>query len=318
MGRNRTSAKRAGEYLTDSEFIKRFWCKTDRSVGERNCWEWKSANNGHYGFITFQGKSLYAHKVAYELAKGKIPEGCFISHTCGNTLCINPAHLFANHDRKPLNRVELPAGTRFGRLVVLKEVNQCKPPRRQFQCRCDCGRICVVNIHNLRRGSTRSCGCIAREKLSKRTFRHGDSAHCTQPGHKRLYRIWSNMKERCTNPKHKSYPAYGGSGVTVCLEWGEYAQFKLWALSHDYDDSLTIDRIDCRGNYCPENCRWANATVQANNRRNNKILTHEGRSMTESEWSRYFGVAPSSFRSYLARHDMGKTFEHYEMKAGAR
>lgn len=74
---------------------------------------------------------------------------------------------------------------------------------------------------------------------------------------KRLYSIWSNIKQRCYNKNAKAYKNYGGSGVRVCDDWrNSFLNFQCWALSHGYEDNLTIDRVDSKKDYCPENCQW--------------------------------------------------------------
>ena len=57
-------------------------------------------------------------------------------------------------------------------------------------------------------------------------------------------------------------------------------------MKNGYADNLTIDRIDVNGNYEPDNCRWVTMLIQANNKRDNRILTYNGESHTMAEWSR--------------------------------
>ena len=106
---------------------------------------------------------------------------------------------------------------------------------------------------------------------------HGESHNNRQ----RLYTIWCGMRQRCSNPNREAYKLYGGKGVKLCDEWNDYAAFKTWALENGYKDDLSIDRIDPRKDYCPENCRWltrSENTARANkNHTTRKVIRGEGK-----------------------------------------
>lgn len=104
--------------------------------------------------------------------------------------------------------------------------------------------------------------CSAKEN-GKKCMKHNDS-------YTRLYRIWKNIKQRCTNKKLNNFKNYGGRGILLDNEWkNNYEIFKEWALKNGYEDTLSIDRIDNDGNYEPDNCRWTDKSTQNSNKRKN-------------------------------------------------
>lgn len=125
--------------------------------------------------------------------------------------------------------------------------------------------------------------------------------------HDRLYKIYQRMKSRCYNKNEESYKYYGGRGIKICKEWLEsYANFKKWAIENNYREDLSIDRIDVNGNYEPNNCRWATNKEQQNNRRNNRYIEYNGKTMTLKEWSEYYNIKSYTLSNRLKR---GLTFE---------
>lgn len=125
-------------------------------------------------------------------------------------------------------------------------------------------------------------------------FKHGET-------NTRLFRIWNHMRERCNSPSCKRYSDYGGRGIKVSKEWNEYLTFKKWAINNGYADNLTIERINNNGDYTPANCRWATNKEQANNRRMNRIITIDGRTMNELAWSEFLRIPKYVLRTRLHR-----------------
>lgn len=147
-------------------------------------------------------------------------------------------------------------GRRFGRLTVLHDSGDRFHADVAWLCLCDCGNLTKVPTGSLRKGWTKSCGCLRRESLAKRNvgnkhgYKHGGK-------HTRLYRIWQAMKSRCKHSSMPSYKYYGNKGISVCKDWKEsFVSFRDWAIKNGYNDNLTIDRINYKSNYEPNNCQW--------------------------------------------------------------
>lgn len=191
-------------------------------------------------------------------------------------------------------------GKRFGKLTVLAKSPERRGRSFTWICQCDCGRITHPIVTNrLLHGRTRSCGCL-RGDFNKGRATHGLSR---SP----LYRTWRNMKNRCLNTWAERYKHYGGRGITVCDEWlHNFEAFYDWAIANGYADGLSLDRIDVNGNYCPENCRWADETIQANNKSNNLMVEINGEIKTFAEWSRITGIRYDTLCKRYRRGDRGE------------
>lgn len=118
-----------------------------------------------------------------------------------------------------------------------------------------------------------------------------------------LYSLWYAMRNRCHNPAHGDYPAYGGRGITVCDRWLEPDGFAAFARDMGERPSRdhSLDRIDPDGPYSPENCRWATRLEQARNTRRNRKLAFGGERLTLSEWAARTGLPARLIGQRLGR-----------------
>ena len=179
-------------------------------------------------------------------------------------------------------------GKRYGKLIAIKRVGSIGNTSL-WLCQCDCGKSHTVRLSNLTSGNTKSCGCLKNEQLLT-----------SGSAYEKLYKSWLRMKQRCFDKNTKDYKNYGGRGITVCDEWiHDYENFRNWAYSNGYDDTLSglkcsLDRIDVNGNYEPNNCRWVDVKVQMNNTRSNHYIVLNGEKRTVQQWSEVTGISRST------------------------
>lgn len=147
-------------------------------------------------------------------------------------------------------------GERFGRLLVLhKAEDDVKRSQTRWVCLCDCGKETTVLRGNLRSGSVKSCGCLAKEAVTT----HGRS-------NTRQFSIWTDMKRRCNNENNIGFKSYGALGISYDERWEKFENF--WDdMGDSYSDDLTLERVDPRKDYCKDNCEWVPKEDQSKNKK---------------------------------------------------
>ena len=176
-------------------------------------------------------------------------------------------------------------GHRFGRWTVLEFAGKTPGGLVQWKCRCDCGQISTVQAGSLRRGRTKSCGCLKKRLAAASSTTHGMTHHP-------LYEVWQGMHQRCRNPNGRSYARYGGRGITVDPRWFDFVAFI--ADMGERPEGASIERIDNDGPYSPDNCKWATPAEQGANTRQNRLLTANGETHHLREWSRRLQIDNST------------------------
>lgn len=161
-------------------------------------------------------------------------------------------------------------GQQFHNWTVLAKANPIsngKVTQSAILCRCNCGTEKIVSVSNVKRGRSKSCGCLRGVNLkgadhsgaNNASYRHGMAGTPT-------YTSWYAMRSRCNSVTDERYPDYGGRGIKVSDRWNSFSNFlEDMGLR---PEGTTLDRIDVDGNYEPGNCRWATPLEQAQNKRN--------------------------------------------------
>lgn len=214
------------------------------------------------------------------------------------------------------------SGNKYGNLMVIESVGYGK-----WLCKCDCGNEIITKKYNLTSGQAKSCGCLHRKIVGLRSTTHGLSKHP-------LYKTWHNMRSRCKNPNATKYELYGGKGIKVCSDWdNSFQAFYDWAINNGWQAGFTIDRIDGDNDYCPQNCRWVDYKIQANNTTQVHNITYDGKTMGIYAWAEYLGIDKKMLSSRILRgwdierafttpnikqngYNFGEYMKYYKQKEG--
>lgn len=188
-----------------------------------------------------------------------------------------------------MGRPITPIGTKFGDLTLVARVGA-----KHWQLSCACGGSKTALKGNVLAGRTVSCGCAQRRAARVNgaiTKTHGMT-------HTDTYHIWSSMKSRCHTPSHGLYKKYGARGITVCQRWLDGFENFLADMG-PRPSGMSIDRIDGRLGYFPENCRWATAVEQNNNRRSVPLYSFNGMEKTVTQWADHLGISRHVLRNRI-------------------
>ena len=195
--------------------------------------------------------------------------------SCGKTLEVKSEKLSCKRrkspkscgckDMRPDTRKRM-EGQTFGRFLVIR-LDGSDSAGFRYLCKCSCGNIRTVRGSSLRNGTSKSCGCLNKEIITK----HGMISTPT-------YASRVSARSRCRYEKDSSYPRYGGKGIDICDRW--YDSFEnFFKDMGERPRGMTLDRKDGSKGYYPENCRWATLVEQSSNRNH-----------TQPSFSKYRGV----------------------------
>lgn len=194
------------------------------------------------------------------------------------------------------DRYSIPIGTVLNRWTYLGNDRPANDGSTESLFRCSCGTERFVKRSSVKRGASKSCGCLKAEVARQMMLKHGRS----QDPSGSAYATWSSMFARCYNPKSPSYSDYGGRGIKICNRWHKFENFL--ADMGERPRGTSIDRWpDKNGNYEPGNCRWATQTQQMyNTRRAHEIEIGDARATT-ADLAAASGVSIGRVRYRISR-----------------
>jgi hypothetical protein len=199
------------------------------------------------------------------------------------------------------------SGMVFSRLTAIHAHPKIEGKPVKWHFMCECGNVCDVTMKLVVSGHTKSCGCLAREKLIERNTTHGLAKQ-----YPKTYRTWKDMRARCNNPNNTEFHNYGGRGITICKQWDDFAVF--FADMGARPEGLSIERINVNGNYEPTNCKWADIGEQANNKQSSIRITHNGETKTMTQWARQLGKAHGTLAYRIAHGLEVVTIKDYRIE----
>jgi transposase-like protein len=191
-------------------------------------------------------------------------------------------------------------GNVYEKLTVVEFAGKTKSGDSRWLCKCECGKTTTVARGELRKGSTKSCGCHrARSSGNYKTSE---------------YTSWKEMKRRC-DPNYKDKHLYADRGITLCEQWRTSFNTFLADMGPKPFPEATVDRKNNDLGYTPDNCRWATKLEQSQNTRKARMLTFSGETLCLREWARRLGVRHRTIARRLDEQgwNMEQIVEHYTL-----
>lgn len=166
--------------------------------------------------------------------------------------------------------ISIKTGQRFGRLVAVAHHSRKADGSALWSFKCDCGTLTIKLVYSVKRGATRSCGCLNKEIAPARNRAIFTTHNMSRTSE---YGIWKAMRRRCADLSNQDY---GGRGIRVCRRWSKFEHF-FADMGHRPTPRHTLERENNNGHYTPTNCIWAVQSIQGRNTRRAKYVRVAGR-----------------------------------------